>query len=154
MARKLKEDREYQDRVDAILRARGEMRLTYAAERRRERTEESRRVRPVDGDFMAQAFCSYELDCLVWKEIEDIARCAGITDRQNQVLLLRYHIGSTIREAANALDISEKTVKRDTDAAMKRIKNYCDNSPYALLWEVLREIFGSRILHLAGRDKK
>lgn len=141
-------DKDYEARVDEILRQHQAQRLTYAAERRRDRTEKGHRETQITGSTIEQNFRDFEMECLLWKEIEDGARLAGITERQEKCLMMRYHLRSTVRETAEFLGISERTVKRDTTKAIRRIKNYWMSHPYALIWEVLREVFGSRIMRL------
>ena len=53
-----------------------------------------------------------------WEELDRaLDRLAGLDPRQAKVVELRYFGGMTVEEAARALEVSEKTVKRDWSVA-------------------------------------
>jgi RNA polymerase sigma factor (sigma-70 family) len=51
-----------------------------------------------------------------------LTRLAAIDDRQVQIVQMRYFAGMTIEETAQALDISEATVKREWTLARAWLK--------------------------------
>ena len=72
-------------------------------------------ARPLSIEHHEPAARGNDVDLIVLDEaLEDLAR---LSERQSQVVELRYFGGMTVPEVASALDISERTVDREWQAA-------------------------------------
>lgn len=90
-----------------------EILVEHARSRRRLKRGGGRERLPLADDMAA-----VDADADRWEALDDaLDRLATLDPRQAKVVELRYFGGMTVEEAARALGVSEKTVKRDWSVA-------------------------------------
>jgi RNA polymerase sigma factor (TIGR02999 family) len=67
---------------------------------------------------VSDELATWDADVGLWEDLERaLTRLETLSPRQAQVVELRYFGGLTVEEAAQVLDVSPKTVKRDWSIA-------------------------------------
>ncbi|HLH18012.1 MAG TPA: ECF-type sigma factor [Bryobacteraceae bacterium] len=103
--------REYQDRTHLLCTAATAMRqilVDHARARRRLKRGGDVMVVTLDGTELAMSDC---LDVLILNDA--LERLASWDERQARIVELRFFVGMSVAEAAEALAVSEKTVARE-----------------------------------------
>lgn len=92
-----------------------------------------------------------DIDLLYLNEFLEICDKAQLTARQKDCVLLDNIADQSNDNIAARVRCSEATVRRDLKVAYERIGQWLEQYPYWNLSEVLREVFGDKIVRLARK---
>lgn len=138
--------------VDAELEKAGFGELTEAGIRRNDRTYRRHNQSLGESSLRTKAHPgpgAKDIDMLYLKELLEICDKAGLTPRQKDCVVLENIADQSDDRIAKRLGCSATTVHNDLKISYERIGQWLETHPYWNLSEVLREVFGARIVALA-----
>lgn len=89
-----------------------------------------------------------DIDLLCLKELLEICDKAQLTPRQKDCVVLEIIADQSDDRIAQRLGCSATTVHNDLKISYERLGQWLESHPYWNLSEVLREVFGAKIIRL------